>query len=144
MDALLSGNRTSLIQFNNIKPHGLSEAVTINAKLSLQKDGNAYQLKMHPYHLEPKNTLDLSQKEIDFLQKDPLNVLPKMVRDKDGKLADSFISLDKTTNEYVALKRDSITPPESINDLQCRDRALLIHQGFPRFDGIDPQAVFPV
>ncbi len=51
------------------------------------------------------------------MQKDPLNILPKMVRDKDGKLADSFISLDKTTNEYVALKRDSITPPESINDI---------------------------
>lgn len=35
-------------------------------------------------------------------------------------------------------------PPEAINHIQCSDRTLFLHQGFPRLDGIDPQAVFTV
>lgn len=121
MDALLSGNRTSLIQFNGIRPNGLSEAVTINAKLSLQKNGNGYDLKMHPVNLQPKNDLELSQKEMEFLKKDPLNLLPKMVVGSDGKLVDSFVSFDRMTNEFVPVKRDKIRSPEAINDIFLSD-----------------------
>lgn len=121
MDALLSGNRTSLIQFTDIKPNGLSEAVAINAKLSLQKNGNSYDLKMHPVNLLPKNDLELSQKEMEFLKKDPLNLLPKMVVGNNGKLVDSLISFDRVTNEFLAVKRNKIRSPEAINDIFLND-----------------------
>ena len=81
----------------------------------MEQKGNTNELRIHPVNLTPKNNLDLSQKEIDFLQKDRLNVLPKMVVGKDRKLVDSFVSFDKATNDFVAVKKDSIKPPESIN-----------------------------
>lgn len=117
INALQTGNRTSLIQFNNLKVTDIAEPVTLNAKLSLEKVGDSYKLLMHPINLQQKNTLDLSPKEIEFLQKDSLNILPKKVVEKDGTLTDSFISLDKVTNEFVAVKKDAIKSPDSINEI---------------------------
>ena len=121
LKTLLSGNRTSLIQFKNLRLNEILEPVTLNAKLSLQKDGDSFKLIMHPINLEQKNNLDLNSKEIEFLQQDPLNILPKKIVNKDGALIDSFISLDRVTNEFIAVKKDTIKSPESINDIVLSD-----------------------
>jgi len=123
LQALQSGNRTSLIQFNNIQLNGNAEPVTVNAKLSIEtgSDGKL-NLKMHPVNLAPNNHLGLTEKEIDFLRKDPLHMLPKMVLSKTGEPVDSFVSLDHTTNEFVAIKRDSIKAPEAINEVKLTEQ----------------------
>ena len=123
LNALTSGKRTSLLQFKDIKLNELSEPTTLNAKLSIaiSEDGKPY-LKMHPVNVEPKNDLGLTNAEISYLKKEPLNLLPKMVLDKKGNLIDSFVSLDKTTNEYIAIKRESINAPDKINDIQLTDK----------------------
>ena len=77
---------------------------------------------MHPVNIEPTNNLGLTNDEISYLNKEPLNLLPKMVLDKKGNLIDSFVSLDKTTNEYIAVKRDSINAPDKINEIQLTDK----------------------
>lgn len=123
LKALQSGNRTSLIQFNDFKVSENSQPITLNAKLSISTDaGGKPTLKIHPVKLEANNYLGLTEKEIDYIKKDPLNVVPKMVLDKKGELIDSFVSLDRTTNEYIAIKRESIKAPEAINDITLTEQ----------------------
>ena len=123
LKALQSGSRTSLIQFNNFKVGENAHPITLNAKLSITTDADGKpKLKIHPVNLEANNYLGLSEKEIAHIKKDPLNVIPKMVLDKKGELIDSFVSLDTTTNEYIAVKRESIKAPEAINDITLTEQ----------------------
>lgn len=123
LKALQSGNRTSLIQFNDFKVSENSQPITLNAKLSIATDADGKpKLKIHPVNLEANNYLGLTEKEIAHITKDPLNVIPKMVLDKKGELIDSFVSLDTTTNEYIAVKRESIKAPEAINDITLTEQ----------------------
>ncbi len=123
LKALQSGNRTSLIQFNDFKVSENAEPIKLNAKLSITTDPDGKpKLKIHPINLEANNYLGLTEKEIAHIKKDPLNVIPKMVLDKKGELIDSFVSLDGTTNEYIAVKRESIKAPEAINDITLTEQ----------------------
>jgi Protein of unknown function (DUF3945)/Protein of unknown function (DUF4099) len=119
LQALQSGNRTSLIQFKNLQLNGDTEPVTVNAKLSIetQSDGKL-NLKMHPINLAPKNTMGLKESEMVYLQQNPLYIIPKVVVSKTGEAIDSFVTFDHTTNEFTAVRKNTIKAPDAINEVK--------------------------
>lgn len=117
INALLSGNRTSLIRFNYVSLGTSDNKITVDGKLSLRKtlDGKVH-LNFHPVNKTPKNAFDLTAKEVAYLEKNEANFIDKKIRGDDGKLKDVKICLDKVTNEYVAINRETIKAPEQINN----------------------------
>src|SRR6185312_11801478 len=115
-NALLSGNRTSLIRFNKLKIPGL-EGGSLDAKLSLERkpDGSAA-IRFHPINQTPKNTFNLTKDEIESL-KNGSNFIEKKL--PNGK--DHLVGLDKQTNEFVAIAKDSIEAPKKINGIELTE-----------------------
>lgn len=121
MNALLSGNRTSLIRFCNIKNEKNAKLQPLDAKLSLKKNRNGeLSLKVHPIWKNTANTFDLSEKEINYLKNQELAFVPKMVS-KDGKPVEALIAYDNTTNEFIAIERDELRAPDKINGTQLSE-----------------------
>jgi len=115
-NALMSGNRTSLIRFSNLKVPGL-EGGSLDAKLSLErKPDNSVSIRFHPINQIPKNTFNLTKEEIDSLNTD-VNFIEKKL--PDGK--DHLIGIDKQTNEFVAIPKDSIETPKKINGIELTE-----------------------
>lgn len=115
MNALLSGNRTSLIRFCNIKNEKAEQLQPLDAKLSLKKNHNGELfLKVHPIWKNAVNNFDLSQKEIKYLKNQELAFIPKMVS-KDSKPVEALIAYDTTTNEFIAIEREKLRAPDKIN-----------------------------
>ncbi len=117
LNALLSGNRTSLMRFNQV-PLGITDnKISLNGKLSLSKtpDGKI-SLRFHPVNDTPKNAFNLTKEEAEFLRKNETNFIDKQIRTEDGKTKDVKISLDPITSEYVAVNRNTIKAPEQINN----------------------------
>lgn len=114
-DALLSGNRTSLLRLEGVALPGTEEKIPLDAKLSLfrKPDGTA-SLHVHPIHREPANVFNLSMEEQGFLKKEEAPFVTKTLRDGDGKVKDFLVSLDRETNEYVAVNKEKIVAPEKI------------------------------
>lgn len=121
--ALLSGNRTSLIRFKNVAIGTSDNKLTLDGKLSLRKssDGKLH-LNFHPINLSPKNAFGLSPSETALLENNEEDFVNKEIRMRDGKVKDVKIYLDKITNEYVALNRETIKPPEQINNTSLTER----------------------
>jgi Protein of unknown function (DUF4099)/Protein of unknown function (DUF3945) len=116
VNALLSGNRTSLIRFEKVNIPGMSSLLSLDAKLSLErKPDNTVSLKIHPINLSAKNTFNLTKEELQDLTAGKTNFVSKQLKDAAGKTSDHLITLDKTTNEFVAVKKDKIVAPELIN-----------------------------
>jgi hypothetical protein len=116
LNALLSGNRTSLIRFDKVNIPGMSSPLSLDAKLSLErKADNSVSLKIHPINQSPKNSFNLTKEELGYLANGETNFVSKQLKDNKGKLDDYLVTLDKTTNEFVAVKRDRILAPEIIN-----------------------------
>lgn len=116
LNALLSGNRTSLIRFDKINIPGMSSPLSLDAKLSLErKPDNSVSLKIHPINQSAKNSFNLTKEELRYLANGETNFVSKQLKDSKGKLDDYLVTLDKTTNEFVAVKRDRILAPEIIN-----------------------------
>lgn len=115
-NALMSGNRTSLIRFSNLKVPGL-EGGSLDAKLSLErKPDNSVSIRFHPINQIPKNTFNLTKEEIDSLNAN-VNFIEKKL--PDGK--DHLIGIDKQTNEFVAIPKDSIEAPKKINGIELTE-----------------------
>jgi hypothetical protein len=116
LNALLSGNRTSLMRFDKVTIPGIKAPLSLDAKLSLErKPDNSVSLKIHPVNQSAKNSFNLSKEELGYLSNGESNFVSKQIKDAAGKLNDYLVTLDKTTNEFVAVKRDKITAPEKIN-----------------------------
>ena len=115
-NALMSGNRTSLIRFNKLKIPGL-ESSSLDAKISLERnqDGNVA-IRFHPINQMPKNTFNLTKEEISRLKSDT-NFVPKQL--ENGK--EYLISMDKQTNEFIAILKDSIEAPKKINGIELTE-----------------------
>lgn len=116
MNALLSGNRTSLIRFEKVK---LNEEQTtiLDAKLSLkQKNGGELSLLVHPINEKLYKTWGLSEKDIRYLKGTDLSFLPARVQ-KDGKTIDAMVTYDKTTNEIIAIDKQKLRAPDAINNV---------------------------
>jgi hypothetical protein len=112
-NALMSGNRTSLIRFNKIRIPEL-EVASLDAKLSLERKPNGdVSIRFHPINQLPKNTFHLTKKEIGKLNSGT-NFIEKTL--PNGK--DHLIGIDKQTNEFVAISKDSIEAPEKINGIK--------------------------
>ena len=115
-NALMSGNRTSLIRFNKIKVPGL-EVASLDAKLSLEKKPNGeVTIRFHPINQMPKNAFHLTKDEIDKLNNGTNFIEKKLPNGKDH-----LIGIDKQTNEFVAIPKDSIEAPEKINGIKLSD-----------------------
>lgn len=115
-NALMSGNRTSLIRFNKIKVPGL-EGGSLDAKLSLERkpDGNV-SIRFHPINQIPKNTFNLTKDEIEELNGETHFISKQL---ENGK--DFLIGLDKQTKEFVAIPKDSIEAPKKINGIELTE-----------------------
>ncbi len=112
-NALMSGNRTSLIRFNKLNVPGL-EGSSLDAKLSLdRKPDGSVAIRFHPINQIPKNTFNLSKDEIGKLNSG-INFIEKKL--PNGK--DHLIGIDKQTNEFVAIAKDSIEAPKKINGIE--------------------------
>ena len=112
-NALMSGNRTSLIRFNKINVPGL-EVGSLDAKLSLErKPDGSVAIRFHPINQMPRNTFKLTKEEIDKLN-DGINFIEKKL--PNGK--DHLIGIDKQTNEFVSILKDSIEAPKKINGIE--------------------------
>src|ERR1017187_170550 len=115
-NALMSGNRTSLIRFNNVRVPGLGVG-SLDAKLSLErKPDGSVALRFHPINQIAKNTFNLSRDEITKL-KDGANFISKKLLD--GR--EHLVGLDKQTSEFVAVPKDSIEAPKKINGVELTD-----------------------
>jgi len=116
LNALLSGNRTSLIRFTKVNIPGMSSPLSLDAKLSLErKPDNSVSLKIHPINQSPKNSFNLTKEELGYLANGETNFVSKQIRNATGKRNEYLVTLDKTTNEFVAVRRDHILAPEVIN-----------------------------
>ena len=115
-NALMSGNRTSLIRFNKMKVPGL-EGGSLDAKLSLERkpDGSAA-IRFHPINQMPKNTFNLTKDEITQLNNDT-NFIQKQFAD--GR--EYLVGIDKQTNEFVAIPKDLIEAPKKINGIELTE-----------------------
>jgi hypothetical protein len=122
LNALLNGQRTSLIRFNNVRIPGLGESTSLDAKLSieLKQDGKA-SLKIHPINKTAKNTFNLSSEEIAILEKDNANYIDRNIKLTDGSTKSVMIYLDTMTNEFIAINKTSINAPEEINNLRLTE-----------------------
>jgi hypothetical protein len=115
-NALMSGNRTSLIRFNKINVPGL-EGGSLDAKLSLErKEDNNVSIRFHPINQMPKNTFNLSKDEISQLN-NGTNFIQKQFAD--GR--EYLIGIDKQTKEFVAIPKDSIEAPKKINGIELTE-----------------------
>jgi len=116
LNSLLSGNRTSLMRFNDVKVQGLETQFSLDAKLSLFKEQDG-SLSLRVHHIRPEldNSFELSKKEISHLKKHELAFIPKMVANANCKLVEALVTLDRTTNELVAIERDKLVAPQMIN-----------------------------
>ena len=123
LNALLSGNRTSLIRFNQV-PLGITDnMVSLNGKLSLSRtpDGKI-SLRFHPVNDISKNAFNLTKEEAEFLRKKETNFIDKKIRTEDGMVKDVKICLDPITNEYVGINRNTIKAPEQINNTMLSEK----------------------
>lgn len=117
LNALLSGQRTSLMRFPNVELSGGVGPATLDAKLSIEvKEDGSPTLKVHPIRREADNVFKLSKDEIAHLQKDEANFIERTIKDR-GKPKEVLITLDKTVNEFVAINKAKVRAPESINDI---------------------------
>jgi len=122
-NALMHGERTSLIRFNNLQLKGMEEKVTIDAKLSLTRnDAGAVVMNFHPINQVAKNIFDLNEKEIKQLKKNEKNFVDKIITTPSGKIKEVMISLDQVTNEYVSIDKAQIKAPDAINNVQLTDK----------------------
>ena len=125
-NTLLSGNRTSLMRFTSIKVDGFETPLILDAKLSLKRlpDGSA-SLELHPINHVAKNVFGLTPAEEKQLHTETKEFLRKDVMFKNGSMQPVIIALDKTTNEYIAIKENEIKLPERINGQKLSDRQKL-------------------
>ena len=115
-NALMSGNRTSLIRFNKMEVPGL-EGGSLDAKLSLERkpDGSAA-IRFHPINQMPKNTFNLTKDEISQLNNDTNFIQTQFA---DGR--EYLVGIDKQTNEFVAIPKDLIEAPKKINGIELTE-----------------------
>jgi hypothetical protein len=122
--ALLSGNRTSLMRFYFKDSKG--KKVQLDAKLSLQRNEEGTPvLFYHPVRKEPKNNFNLSDKDFNALKNDASYFIEQTVAGKEGKKINTLVTLDKTTNELVAINQDSLQPPVSVNGTKLTEEQQL-------------------
>lgn len=115
-NALMSGNRTSLIRFNKINVPGL-EGGSLDAKLSLErKPDGSVAIRFHPINQIPKNTFNLTKDEINQLNNDANFIQKKLAN---GTI--HLVGIDKQTNEYFAFDKDLIEAPEKINGIELTE-----------------------
>jgi hypothetical protein len=122
LNALLSGGRTSLMRFNHARLAGTQETIPLDAKISLrQLPGGKTRLMIHPVRQQAINHFNLSEKEIKQLN-DGTPFVEKDFDLGDGNSFRALVTKDQSTNEFIAVKKDSIFAPDIINGHRLTDQ----------------------
>lgn len=117
MNALLSGNRSSLIRFDNVNLNN-GQTTALDAKISLkQMDNGELSLLVHPINEKLYKTWGLSKKDIQHLKENDLSFLPVTVQ-KGDKTMDALLTYDATTNEIIAIDKQKLKAPDEINNVR--------------------------
>jgi hypothetical protein len=124
LNALLSGNKTELLRLNSVKIEGLKEPIQLDGKINLVKDEQTgfVSINFTPVKKIVENKFDLTQIETDKLLKNETGFVEKEMKDKAGNLIPMLISHDKMTNEFTAIRKDTIEAPLAINDILLTDK----------------------
>lgn len=116
LNSLLNGNRTGLMRFENVPIKGIKSSIPLDAKLSLRvNEEGRLKLFIHPVQKNLQNRYELTDREQDYLLKNEHAFVPKLVALKGGKLVETLVTYDPSTNEYVAIERDKIKAPQQID-----------------------------
>jgi hypothetical protein len=122
LNALLNGRRTSLMRFPNVKVSGLESPVALDAKMSIVLNSkNEPVLKIHPINQVAQNKFNLSDDEVNFLKNKEGEMITKKIKSTNGTSKELLITLDKTTNEYIAVNKESINAPDAINNIRLTE-----------------------
>jgi uncharacterized protein DUF4099/uncharacterized protein DUF3945 len=117
LNALLSGQRTSLMHLPNVKVAGMENPVALDAKMSVELNSkNEPVLKIHPINKVAQNKFNLTDDEINLLKNKDGEMISKTIKTAEGS-KDVLVTLDKTTNEYIAVNKKAVNAPEAINDI---------------------------
>jgi hypothetical protein len=122
LNALLSGRRTSLMHFPNVRVAGMDNPVALDAKVSIGLNNeNKPTLKIHPINKVAENKFNLSVDEIKLLKEKDGEMISKTFKTPEGT-KDLLIALDKTTNEYIAINKKAINAPEAIDNIPLTEQ----------------------
>lgn len=124
LEALLTGNRTELVQIKGTDLKG--DTFDFKGKLSLyRKEDNSIGMKIHPIRPNITNDIDLTEKEVLKLQKGEL-----ITKSINGER--HLIQLDKDTNELLRAKTKNIFIPSHIKDVELSSQQKeKMRQGLP-------------
>lgn len=114
LNALLSGNRTSLIRFEKVNLANNKDSV-LDAKLSLERNPDgSLEVKVHPINEKLTKTFGLSQSDLKFLKDNELSFKP-IKFNRGDKTIDALATYDRVTNEIIAIDRNKLKAPDYIN-----------------------------
>ena len=117
LEALLSGNRTSLIRFNSVRLG--NDRVTLDARLSLERNerGEVF-FRIHSPAIQTKNHYNLTDTEVQHLRERETNFVARKTVNKEGEKKNLLISMDPLTGEQIGINKASIRPPEAVNGIK--------------------------
>jgi hypothetical protein len=116
LQALLSGMRTSLIRFTDVRPMGEAVGRILDARLSLvRKPDGSTGVHLHP--ASPSRTASplLQPVERQQLEQGPDTVVGKTLTDGEGRPRNAWVAHDSVTGSDVAVDRDALKAPQSLN-----------------------------
>lgn len=138
LDALLKGYKTELVPVSL----NLGSAVTrMDARLSLQPGGdNTAVIALHGIRKEPQLNFEFfghrfsDQDKENLLKTGNMGRVVPLNNPKTGETMQSFVSVDRLTNELVALRSDRIKIPDEIKGLMLdAQQKQTLQQGKPLY-----------
>lgn len=115
INALLTGRRTEMTNFKDLKFDGLS-IPELDAKLSLKKgqDGTV-SLNVHPIYKVAKSHELLDENESQKLQNGEVDNIAKDQEVQKGKVRKIIIEYDEQTKEFISYDPEKVSVPLKVN-----------------------------
>lgn len=115
INALLTGRRTEMTNFKDLKFDGLS-IPELDAKLSLKKnqDGSV-SLNVHPIYKVAKAHDLLDENESQKLQNGEIDNIAKEQEVQKGKVRKIIIEYDEQTKEFISYDPEKVNAPLTVN-----------------------------
>lgn len=115
INALLTGRRTEMTNFRDLKFDGLS-IPELDAKLSLKKDQDGtVSLNVHPIYKVAKSHELLDENESQKLQNGEIDNIAKDQEVQKGKVRKIIIEYDEQTKEFISYDPEKVSVPLKVN-----------------------------
>jgi len=119
LKALLSGRRTDMLRFENLKMGGLHIDL-LDAKLSLKPNADGLlNLSLHPVYPPAKKPEYLAEyltdKEAEELERGDAVNIEKDITDQQGRKKNVLVEYDPETREFIVVDTDKILAPDMVN-----------------------------